>query len=166
MKLQRGALLTVALLVSPVVLAAALEETVLSLTRDLKVHASGEASLSVTPVGTLMAGNLPDGMVLGHWSAEVTAGTVAYRFNPGLVDEATAQPYIGQLARNDEAAQVHAALSTTQCPTSRIEESADGKWVVCPEGQAVTTGLITLYQNQRVLSGSYLVAIDTVVWGF
>ncbi|HHR5860605.1 TPA: hypothetical protein ACS70L_003377 [Providencia alcalifaciens] len=163
---KKSALLTLTLLVTPVVLAATLNETQLTATKDLSVHASGTAYITVTPAGPLLEGANPTGLVLADWSAGVTAGTVAFRFNPTLVAPfSSLLPATGILsARTKPEQKINVILSAGSGCTS---PSVVNDWMVCPEATSmVSDGKVKLLQNMQVLPGAYMMGIDTVVWGF
>lgn len=163
---KKSAVLTVMLLVTPVVLAATLNETQLTATKNLSVHASGNAYITVTPVKSLLAGYHPSGLVLADWSAGVTAGTVAYRFNPILVEPfSSLLPTTGVLSdRSKPERKINVILSLGGgCTSPYVEEG----WMVCPQAlSAAGDGKVRLLQDTQVLPGAYKLGIDTTVWGF
>ena len=164
MKSKSGALLTGILLITPIALAATLDGSAVTATEPLTVHLSGTAALTIEPVGSLLAGTHPAGRTLANWQASVTAGTVAYRLTPGLVQPVVpAQPAVGLFPElSDSNHRISVVLVTTECSSA---EAVDG-WVVCPQGVSKATGKVNLQQSQSVSEGTYRVGIDTVVWGF
>ncbi|QXA59586.1 hypothetical protein [Providencia rettgeri] len=163
MKSKSGVLLTGMLLLAPIASAATLDGSTVTTTEPLTVHLSGTAALMIEPVETLLAGEHPAGLTLANWQASVTAGTVAYRLTPGLVQPIVpAQPAVGLFSElSNPSHSILVALVTTEC----INTATDSGWVVCPEGVSQATGKVNLQQSQSVSKGTYRIGIDTVVWG-
>lgn len=133
-------------------------------TRNLNVNATGTASLSVVPVSELPAGRYNTGYVIGHWSASVTAGTVAWRLNPDQVGQyPTLALHSGYLKNTRDATrQVEVTLKATDCSSYTLTDN----WLVCPQGVSSISGTVGLTRSQVIQSGAYRMAVDTVVWAF
>ncbi|HHR5860604.1 TPA: hypothetical protein ACS70L_003376 [Providencia alcalifaciens] len=139
-----------------------------TVTRDLVVNGTAEASVSITPRDDILAGNYLAGwnnqIVLATWSASVTGGTLATRLNPTVVD--TSQPYLGYLKRsgaptNTLRVQLSFLNSISTCTTGELNT---GTWLVCAEGYQKAGGYIKTYGAQTIVGGSYPIAIDAVAW--
>ena len=143
--------------------AAVVAGTSRTVTRDLVVKGTAEASISITPRDNILAGNYNyfNQQMLATWSAEVTGATVAFRFNPTVVDPYGngSNPTVGYLKKTGAPTQRLSVIITNTCSSSVI-----GTWRVCSEGTQKVSGGIKAFETQTITGGSYPVAMDAVAW--
>lgn len=135
-----------------------------TITRNLIVNGTAEASISITPMSTILAGsysgNIENRQTLATYKASVTGGTLAIRFNPTVgAAYGTGVPTSRILTNSANSAQ---KLSVTlKYPNDT--QIIDG-WRVFPEGIQEYTADIRNLETQTVSAGTYPLAVDVVAW--
>lgn len=132
-----------------------------TVTRNLIVNGTAEASISITPVSTVLAGSYDHSnrQVLARYKASVTGGTLAIRFNPNVGQAVSSGSPTGRKIINsaNSAQAIYVGLTY---PTTQV---IDG-WRVFSEGIQEYEGVIQNTDTQTISAGTYPVAIDAVAW--
>ncbi|UAN43334.1 hypothetical protein KGP24_23330 (plasmid) [Enterobacter sp. JBIWA008] len=144
-----------------------------TVTRNLIVAGTAEASVSITPAGNILAGNYTGNQQMAVWSAKTTGGTIAYRLNPTIVQMFPTPSYSGGYIKNNANAtqRIEILLISSCINQGTITSNAaplSGQWRVCPEGSEAVSGTIVTATGklQTLIGGTYPVAIDAVAWTF
>lgn len=168
--LLTAALLSVSLTVSAAGIVTGTQQTV---TRNLVVAGSAEATVKITPATNVLAGVTTGGLLLANWDASTTGGTIAYRLNPTIVQMYSTPSYGGGYLRNSaDATQRIEVMINPRCTNQGVitatSGTLSGQWRVCPEGSESVAGTITSVGGkiQTLTGGAYPVAIDAVAWTF
>ncbi|EFE55241.1 hypothetical protein PROVRETT_05950 [Providencia rettgeri DSM 1131] len=143
--------------------AAVLAGTSRTVSRDLVVNGTAEASVRITPSTNVLAGNYvgTSRITVATYEASVTGGTLALRFNPNVGNEyANPSPSHRYLLNtSDSSKRMTVALDDLITGTTTI----DG-WRVLPEGTQQASGRIRTLHNGTIAPGVYPVALDAVAW--
>lgn len=151
---------------SAVALAETLSEPAIT-SENITLAATGEATVQVTAHKQIATSTYAGSHLLGSWSASVTSGTVAWRFNPTTVQQYASPDYVNGFVKSttDSTKQIEVSLTTDSACTAN---QLSGEWRHCPEGVTAVSGTITTVagKNQLLAPGTYPVAIDAAVWSF
>ncbi|HDC4393605.1 TPA: hypothetical protein O8L60_004594 [Enterobacter cloacae] len=155
-------LLTALLTTSLGASAAVLTGTQQTVTRNLVVAGTAEASVSITPSANVLAGNTGAGLSLASWQASTTGGTIAFRLNPTIVQQSTVTS--GFLRNSADQTKLIEVEIYSNCTNPTLI----GQWRVCQEGVDSVSGSIRTIRSktQTLIGGTYPVAIDAVAWTF
>lgn len=145
-----------------------------TVTRNLVVQGTAEASVSITPRRNILAGTASGNLILGTFEASTTAGTIAYRLNPTIVEQYPTPSYGSGYIKNSANAnqKIEISLTPISCrnPSGDVSVNAalTGQWRVCPESSNTLTGTIVTHPSkvQNLVGGLYPIAIDAVAWTF
>lgn len=145
-----------------------------TVTRNLTVQGTAEATIRITPKQNVLAGVASGGLVLGDFQASTTGGTIAYRLNPTIVEQYPTPSYGSGYIKNplNNSQRIEVSLLNISCKSggTEISNSAtlSGQWRVCPESSDGVSGNIVTHpsKTQTLAGGSYPIAIDAVAWSF
>lgn len=134
-------------------------------TADLVFAASGTATVKITPVTGLLAGNIANGTKLADAVFTASAGDVAYRWTPGsgtITNNSNGAPVImevtGAAGNKLIITPVDSGSSATTCITT-------APWCVpTTVGTTTVNAVIQKYTTATVAPDTYPVSMDAVVW--
>ncbi|UAN43333.1 hypothetical protein KGP24_23325 (plasmid) [Enterobacter sp. JBIWA008] len=146
---------------------AAEASTVATAQENIVVNTTGQVTLSLTPVTTLLASTYQSGTKVADWDASATAGTVAFRLNPTIMktngNVGTGVATSTTNSNNTISLTIFLYLSE-KCNWSNT--TVDSGWAVCPQGQSTLRGTINTINNQTIAVGTYPLSVDAAVWQF
>lgn len=145
-----------------------------TMTRNLMVQGTAEATVSITSKGNVLAGNASGGLLLGTFQASTTGGTIAYRLNPTIVEQYPTPSYGSGYIKNtsNQSQKIEVSLLNTSCRANGVlignTTTLIGQWKVCPESSDSVSGNIVTHPSkvQNIAGGIYPIAIDAVAWSF
>ncbi|EPC4333813.1 hypothetical protein ACRZTK_004416 [Enterobacter asburiae] len=126
---------------------------------NIVVNTTGQVTLSLTPVTTILASNYQSGTILATYSASATAGSVAIRLNPTIM-KASSSLY-GTATSTSNATNTIAITTSATCNGSEISG-----WFVCSQGVSANNGRILTSKNQSIPVGTYPLSLDAAIWQF
>lgn len=136
-----------------------------TITRDLVVNGTAEASISITPLNSILAGtyDTSNRQILATYKASVTGGTLGIRFNPTVgAAYSTGSPTARILTNSANSAQKLTVALTFGAGDGGTQ--VINGWRVFPEGTQEYNGAITNLVSQTISAGTYPVAVDAVAW--
>lgn len=137
---------------------------------NIVVQTTAQASLTLSPSTTVLAGKYTENIMLGSWSAEATAGSLAFRFNPAIMKSTS--PGSGTATSKESSSNtIPVSLSTynsAQCNYTSGNVSTISGWSVCNQGLLSSNGLIRLNAgiNGTIAPGTYPLSMDVAVWAY
>lgn len=147
--------------------AAGIVSTVVTASDDIVVSSNAEATVSATGRTDLIAGSYPTNFSVGTWNASVTSGSVAFKFNSGVMSNISTEGLYGDATNTSDATKkVRLFLndSTGGCATTTQQTISGSVWRACPQGVSTYTGSITLSAAAALTPGSYRVGYDVAAY--
>ncbi len=138
---------------------AAEASTVATAQDNIVVNTTGQVTLSLTPVTTILASNYQSGTTLANYSASATAGSVAIRLNPTIMKAPNSLS--GTATSTSNATNTITITTTVSCNGSEISG-----WFVCSQGVSANSGRIVTLKNQTIPVGTYPLSLDAAIWQF
>jgi len=145
--------------------ASGIVSTVSSASDDVVVLINASVGITLSPYTRLPAGPVPGDFGLGTFSANTTGGTLAVRVNRDINPAVPGQPgtvHWGQATNSkDPAGKINFRLVL---PSSAALQ--DG-WQVLAQGEtSLVNSPIQTYLPQRILPGTYPLAVDVVAFSY
>lgn len=147
--------------------AAGIVSTVATASDDIVVSSNAEATVTATGRADLIAGNYPQNFSVGTWNASVTSGTVAFKFNSGVMSNIDTSGLYGDATNTSDATKKVKLLlnnSAGECATTTQKTISGSVWRACPQGVSTYTGLISLSGAAALTPGSYRVGYDVAAY--
>ncbi|WP_440799946.1 hypothetical protein [Serratia marcescens] len=152
--------------------AAGIVSTVATASDDIVVSSNAEATVTATGRTDLISGSYPVDFIVGSWSASVTAGALAFRFNRGAspVDSAAKLPSAALSVNSTDATKkLRVFISSggvNNSNTTQVGDETTG-WRVMPQGTSnISGGTIRLNAAQTLTPGSYPIGIDVAAYAY
>ncbi|MGK8665329.1 hypothetical protein [Serratia marcescens] len=142
--------------------AAGIVSTVVTASDDIVVASSAEATVTATGRTDLISGSYPAGFRVGTWTASVTSGTIAYRFNSASNSNIVDARFADSVNTSDASKKVGINLNFTNDGTSSLINA----WRVMPQGTSSLNGVINLSEAVSLSPGSYPVGIDVAAYAY
>lgn len=142
--------------------AAGIVSTVATASDDIVVSSNAEATVTATGRTDLISGSYPVEFTVGTWTATVTSGTIAYRFNSASNSNITDARFADSVNTSDTLKKVRINLNFIGDGTSSL---IDG-WRVMPQGVSSLNGVIRLDRAASLSPGSYPVGIDVAAYAY
>ncbi|MEB8258218.1 hypothetical protein NGI13_21930 [Enterobacter asburiae] len=134
-------------------------------TADLVFAASGTATVKITPMTGLMAGNIANQTKLADVVFTASAGDVAYRWTPGSATITNPNNHVtADIAEVTGKAGNKILLAATDTGASTTAWDAAGWWVPVTAGTTTVNARINKYTTATVAPDTYPVSMDAVVW--
>lgn len=138
---------------------------------NIVVQTTAQASLTLSPSTTVLAGKYTENIILATWSAEVTAGSLALRLNPTIMK--TTSPSWGTATSKESSSNTmplnYTTLNSAPCNfTSNTLSSNTNGWNVCNQGLLNSSGYIRLASGggTTLSPGTYPLSMDVAVWAY
>lgn len=134
-------------------------------TADLVFAASGTATVKITPMTGLMAGNIANQTKLADVVFTASAGDVAYRWTPGSATITNPNNHASaDIAEVTGKAGNKILLVAADTGASSTAWDAAGWWVPVTVGTTTVNARINKYTTSTVAPDTYPVSMDAVVW--
>lgn len=138
---------------------------------NIVVQTTAQASLTLEPKTTILAGKYTESLILATWSAEATAGSLALRLNPTTMK--TTSPSWGTATSKESSSNTiplnYSTLNSAPCNfTSNTLSSNTNGWNVCNQGLLNSSGYIRLVSGgtTTIAPGTYPLSMDVAVWAY
>ncbi|MEX3136952.1 hypothetical protein [Serratia ureilytica] len=148
--------------------AAGIVSAVATASDDIVVSSNAEATVTATGRTDLIAGNYPALFQVGTWSASVTAGALAFKFNSGIMSNISASGLAGSATNSGDSTkkvQLIVNPSVTMGECNSTQQTISGVvWRACPQGVSSLTSSFALVSATALTPGSYPVGIDVAAY--
>lgn len=133
---------------------------------NIVVNTTAQATISLEPKTTILAGKYGTNIALADWNAEATAGSLAFRLNPTIMK--TTNSFTGT-ATSKESSTNTIPISMGILGSSSCNAPATtliGGWTVCNQGLLSTRGSLMLNGGGTIAPGTYPLSVDVAVWAY
>ncbi|WP_139375529.1 hypothetical protein [Serratia marcescens] len=149
--------------------AAGIVSTVTTVSDDIVVSSNAEAMVTATGRTDLISGSYPSKFQVGTWSASVTSGSVAFKFNSEVMSNIDASGLYGDAVNTSDATKkvrLNLNNSIGDCATTSQQNVSGSVWRACPQGVSVYNGPISLSEGVSLTPGSYRVGYDVASYAY